>query len=350
MTAEAVAEAQALLQSITLDEYLFARPPAAVFSLPPTASLSIVLQQLSARNILSAPLLSPDGTYHGFIDVLDVASALFERFSGPISAPQLHSLEEFLRETEAQDCPRANDAQMVLSSHGGLSLLEVIRKGFITPPFKLWSHRIAIFSQDSEPLRGAPPKVTISAIFSQTDAVAFIHLNLSQLPSLRDTPLRALGVGAKDVFTVSHDMPAADAFRGMLGAGATSCAVVQDDNMVAALSPSDLRGLLPEDWRTLRLPVLEYLVDREARRRNIGGLATAYGVRPHSLVHEETSLSSRPAVCSLDTTVGDALEIIVSRRVHRLFIIERAANGSDGKLDLPLGVLSLTDLLFILIT
>ena len=278
-------EVTSLLSSVTLNEFLSGRPPGPVFAVSETDSLADVLHALSVRGILSAPLFDTDGcTYLGFVDLLDIASALFEQEPGPLGGPELLRLGDFLRETRVGAISRANDVQNVdVGAHGELPLLEVVKRGFVHPRTKLWCHRLAVFDQE-EPAINAMG-VEILAVFSQSDAVRFLHTHIASLHTLRATPLAELGFRRKQVFCVGEDTPAKDAFREMLAAGVTAAAVVArgGGGLLGNLSPSDLRGLLPEHLQLLSLPVLEFQRAMARTRTGAdrrGGIATEYGVKP----------------------------------------------------------------------
>ena len=81
-------------------------------------------------------------------------------------------------------------------------------------------------------------------------------------------------------------MPARVAFRTLLlASGVTAAAVLRNRKLVANLSPTDLKGIQPEELAQLGLPVLEFLT---MRRNHFfsdtvphvpGSLASIYGVK-----------------------------------------------------------------------
>lgn len=334
-------QAHALLSNTTLDDYLSTRPPAGVVTLPGGCSLAAALRRLAASNILSAPLVDDSGASLGFVDVMDILSAVFERNEWGAGG-----LAAFLQTTALADIPRANDAQMVYRTHGGMPLLEVCRRGFVAPEYKLWCHRLAIF--DAADASGVGD-VEITGIFSQSDVARFLHAHADFLPALMATPLAALGLGRKPVFSVPADLPAAAAFRAMLSSGATATAVVDaKGRLVGNLSPSDLRGLAPESLGRLDLPVAEFLAGEgraSGSPRVAGSLADTYGVWPRGGMGSGSDDSGGgaetapgPAACGLNGTMGEVLDLMVDRSVHRVYLLD-PANG-----DLA-GVVSLSDVL-----
>jgi CBS domain-containing protein len=89
-----------------------------VVTIPAECSLAAALRRLAQANILSAPVADESGVSAGFVDVVDILAAVFERTEWGAGG-----LAAFLLETRITDIPRSNDAQMVYRTHGGMSLL-----------------------------------------------------------------------------------------------------------------------------------------------------------------------------------------------------------------------------------
>lgn len=337
---EALVEAQRLLSDVTLDEYLLTLPPCTVITLSPVTTLAAALQRLAQASILSAPVVTHEGIYAGFVDVMDIVSGVFEEERSPAA------LAAFLQHATISSIRRSNDGQLVRKTEGGTTLLEVVCRGFVLPEFKLWSHRIAVFEDPNDTLlnndRQHQRSVKIIAIMSQSDVVRYLHRHRRQLPGLMATPLHALGLGRKPVFYIDHSTCALDAYREMVASGYSAAAVVQDGHLVANLSAADLRGLDVQDLGTLGLPVAEFLVNRKfsAVVTHVpGSLAEMYGVRSPCMLPKAASeaLAGEIVACKEDAAFGDVLDLVVSHKVHRVWII----NGVGA----PIGVVSLSDLL-----
>lgn len=337
-------EAQALLRAVTLDNYMQSKPPCGLLMLSADTSLATALHRLALANVVAAPVVHQStGDCLGFLDIMDILSAIFEGgqwMPGISAATQVSSLATFLQETTVADIPRSNDAQLISHTRGSMSLLEICRRGFVAPTYKLWCHRIAVFDKSApDAAQGTRSGVHITSIFSQYDVAKFLYSHAARIPTLMTTSLASLGLGQKAVFSVSHDMPAADAFRAMLGAGVTAAAVLEDGQLVGNLSPSDLRGLSLEDLPQLNAPVLEFLAGTRAgvSTHVVGSLASIYGVRSHSGTGFRES-GVRPAACGLGATLGHVLRLVVEREVHRVYLLEESTEQVAG-------VVSLTDIL-----
>ena len=335
-------EAQALLGAFTLNDYILSKPPCGVLTLSADTPLASALQRMAKANVISAPVVQTDtGDCMGFLDVMDILSAIFEGaqwLPGVPAAVQVPSLDTFLQETTVADIPRSDDAQLIYRSHGSMSLLEVCRRGFVMPTYKLWCHRVAVYDDAMLPGAGG---VQITSIFSQYDVARFLYTHSNQIPTLMATPLASLGLGRKDVFAVPHDMPAADALHAMLGAGVTAAAVLRNGGLVGNLSPSDLRGLDLEDLPRLDLPVLDFLAENSTTGINThvaGSLASLYGVKSHSNVSSPRETMVGPSACGLGATMGHVLRLLVGKQVHRVYLLEESTGHVAG-------VLSMTDIL-----
>jgi CBS domain-containing protein len=347
---EARREAQAFLQGTALDAFLAGRPPCAVACVSPHATCADALALLARCDILAAPVLGPHGNYQGFLDVLDIASAVVEWAAeadvvgggGGHRGRALEAVGRRLSATAVRDLPRADDGQLLAAAHGGMTMLDVVRHGFVAPRRKLWCHRVAVCDPDAGALR---------AVVSQIDVVHHLHRHAAQLPALMATPIDSLGVALVGVVSVDAGAPAIDALGAMLAGAVPAVAVLEGGKFAANLSASDLRGLQPRQFGLLALPVREFLARRAADAREwhlLGAPAAAYGVRPPPSGPDREA----PAACALDAPVGEAIELMSDRGVHRVYLMPRGADpaGQEDEEGAalggpPVGVLSLTDLL-----
>jgi CBS domain-containing protein len=339
---EARMEAQELLRGVTLDEYLKSRPPTGIVTLDPTTTLAQALRILAKSNILSAPVLAEDDKYVGFLDVIDILSAIFEEDH---LDEGISRLAEYLNNTTVAEIPRSNDSQMVFSkAHGDMNLVEVIRKGFSNPNSKLWCHRLAVFDAADDVTEVG---VKILAIVSQSDIIRFLYKHSSSIHKLRNTAIRDLMPVRKNVLVIESSVLTYQAFRYMMSSGATAAALVNGaGQLIGNLSPSDLRGLNVENLEDLELPTTRYLEQKAfqasgAMARLPGSLATMYGVKTPTTLELESVPMTIPrhmiAACTETETFGQVLDLLALHKVHRVWIV-----GENGN---PVGVVSLTDVL-----
>eukprot|EP00884_Botryococcus_braunii_P020198 jgi/Botrbrau1/6862/Bobra.152_2s0021.2 len=175
------------------------------------------------------------------------------------------------------------------------SLLEVVNDKFLGGLEEGRCHRLALYrplNPDLEPAQsdgmgpmseGACPPSALEAtselaeaaccpvrnvqfthIISQSDIIRFLYRHVEELGQLAQRPVRDLFLeGAERLVLVPDSMSTIDAFVTMLdndvsGIGITT---VNGGRLVASLSASDLRGLLPGLFPALALPVRQYAGD-----------------------------------------------------------------------------------------
>ena len=160
--------------------------------------------------------------------------------------------------------------------------------------------------------------------------LAVCRLLLEHVEGMDDVRERAdrvtldhLGLAVCGVFTVSAEESALRAFDAMTRAGLSAAAVTRGDNgvVVANLSASDMRLVLPDRFGVLARPVADFLA-----------LGRARGARPCSLVY-----------CHRSTSLRAALATLVRGGLHHAFVMEDGRDGS-GEGDL-IGIVTLTDIL-----
>jgi CBS domain-containing protein len=150
------------------------------------------------------------------------------------------------------------------------------------------------------------------------------------------------------VVSVERGTPVVQAFQTMLAKGATAVAVMDGAQLVANLSAAELRGMQPQQFGDLALPVGEFLLTRAAaeRTRHLpGSPAAAYGV------HAPTPVAAiaAPAVCATDASVAHAVQVMVERQVHRVYLVAPGQGEEGAAAGAPVGVLSTSDLIMALL-
>jgi CBS domain-containing protein len=117
-----------------------------------------------------------------------------------------------------------------------------------------------------------------------------------------------------EVITVTNDVPLLKAFTTILSNKITGLAVVDmvTGELVNNLSVSDLKGLSQLSFYKLEVPIHQIFMYDEGRRLP-------------------------PVTCSVNTSVGEILKLLVQTKVHRVYVVD-----VKGK---PLNVITLTDIL-----
>jgi CBS domain-containing protein len=234
-----------------------------------------------------------------------------------------------------------------------LSLLDIVEGSFLyagaTPGWPT-CHRIAVCSNVSGVL-------AVSAIVSQTgacsqcrafratlirpiaaDLVRFLleHSPRGALGPMANRSLEDLGLvldsttmEPRGVLCCDDATPALDAFGLMLSRGVSALGVRSSTSgaLVANLSISDLRTVLPDRFGTLALPTRAFLELQAA-----GGFG---GARVRG------TAAPRLVTVRADAALTDAMRAIVDHGLHHVFVVD-----ADGA---PLAVVSCTDVLKLLV-
>jgi len=241
----------------------------------------------------------------------------------------------------------------------------IVRNGFLgarTVPTTPVCHRLACFNA-----RGH-----FEHVISQWDVVEFLHRHPEEMGATGGKTLHELGLDSKDVVCVDARIPAVQAFALMHHGNVSGAAIVSGGQLVGNISVSDIRGLLPEHFGALGLPVLDFLdVQRnlheeaaepepmeeaegarvsyeviQLRRNHLRNLEKAGGAAPpagagerRAWMRRKAGVRERAAVtCTASATLSEVVALVVEGHLHRVYVTE----GGRG---LPQSVVTLTDLL-----
>lgn len=340
-------------------------------------------QELASYSIISAPVIDADTSeYIGLLDVGDVLRALCHRAYPELLDASYVATHRKLSMAELQNvgfdvC--ASTAGEVMHRTGGAwfrgdtasTLLEVVRSGFQVqlrphlqqdhspgssprqrPLQSSYSqrvhHRIAVFNilPGEQTPDGPIPAWRVADVVSQTDV---LRLLASRVEALAATDagyarsLRELGLvqGAQGVATVPASMPALAAFalmhrQHLSGVGVTAA---EGGGLLANLSVSDLRGLTPERFGALALPVGAFLLFIY-RGGGAGGSGLDFSwddvlldrLPPAVKAGRWTeALAGLPLVrCSPEATLREALLLLVHAGKHRVYVCEEGSATAVG--------------------
>ena len=256
--------------------------------------------------------------------------------------------------------------------------LATVRPGS-APRARAAAHRVALTSDDGR---------AVTHVVSQLDVARWLLSKVSSLGPLAAKTLAEAGWAHRGVVCVRADTPAIDALATMRAHGIAGLAIVEASScpgsshrgpatgdatvppdaggpMIAAFALPDLRSLAAEHLGALALPAAEFLA--RSRGREFWGVSAeaAAGARPPIPEGEacavaepgsggggevavpapaggrRASIGDRVGQAVVTAAAGDtvaaALARLVSRRVHRLHIVDEA--------DRPTGVVTLTDVL-----
>ncbi|EGG20754.1 cyclin [Cavenderia fasciculata] len=260
-------------------------------------TLPIIFNRLLNNNILSCPVIKQDGSFYGVIELLDVLKYMVDEFGKKKlnNAKSLFEIEEFKNETvnEMMQYPYGKNVKFVK----------------LTPSSTLFTAFESLSKQNVNRIIVIDEQDEIVDIITQFDLIRWVHDNLGKLGTRKNKLVRELSAANQYVMSVTDDEQAIDAFRLIEIMGVGGVAVIQPDGKLTGnLSARDIKriGSKGEHWKRLLGPVYE-LVGRE------------------------------PVTCRETDTVGDLVNLFVSKSVHRVYVVDDTFS--------TLGVITLRDLI-----
>jgi CBS domain-containing protein len=204
-------------------------------------------------------------------------------------------------------------------------------------------HRVVVYEDDKT--------FKLNNLITQSRVMAFLNTIVDQVPAAKKTLAQAGlangGGGSKILHTVASTSPAFLAFKTMQEFKVSAIPVVHPDGtMEGSISATDIKlvGFDMAFWKDLGLPCSEFL----AKISNHPGYQAATPIMAHikkTMWSDALAPHTNFICCDQDTTVEEAVNILVAHKVHRVWIVEDAAAEKKK----PTGVVSLIDVLRILV-
>lgn len=340
-----------LLASWTLEQYLKTKPPCHVVTLHQNMTVGQALKLFATQNILSAPLFdSEENEYLGFLDMTDLLCLLLslvnvKELVEEDTSYKLKTAGVSLEYQQLRSVHHNNDGALIYRASLHSTLLEVIEFGFLRPNGgKGQCHRVAVFEledeADEEELNSnsIPQGVHVTHIVSQTDIIQFASKRSAELGPLRHKTLIELGLAYKTVVCVPAELTTVKAFATMHANRVSSVGIVSHAKcgaLVASLSASDLRGLLPQEFSALSLPVLQFL----NAKASLAGYHHTKSATSNSwgLKGAEILKNVSVATCTPGSTLEEVINILANDHLHRVYVVDENER--------PVGIITLTDVL-----
>lgn len=357
----------------------------AVVSLEHNQSIGEAMKILAQNSILSAPVvISPDledlselrveqprPQLLGWLDVNDIVREFVKSVEDKLEGKNMLHLMSVLEQEGPAFAERSlvtlmggDDKQLVYDGERAMPLKPAIHRYFLgsggMPPV----HRIALFDAAG----------TIDAVISQMDVLKYMHAHYATAAwaqqSLQDAGLIS---SESQVSSVDINTSTLHALSMLVRGGRSAVAVLAPDgSLVTNLSSSDLRYLQPNHFGVLALPVGEFLgllhdavyvgscaLDGDLRRSTSSGGGPCNGddgdagsgrrkpapAAPSShqfFAQGKTSTSSVPLItCGADTPVSLAIDMMLAKRVHRVYIVDDPSAPTAK----PVAIVTTTDLI-----
>jgi len=261
--------------------------------IPSTATLSMTINILTANRILSAPVIRPDSTCAG---VVDIASITFFLLRCSDAAP-LHSVDDIAKMATLADVVSVN--REYLFPFFQLNPLNVLLDVFASGV-----HRVTLMSESYE----------LIAPCSQSDMISLLnkYCRCGRFPTVAAKSILSHVFHKQNMITASASSSLREVLQTLSDQYTSLVAIIDSKTgaLVGDFSASDLRGLRSFDL--LETNIVSYL----------------RGQRAESL---------KPITVHLKDTIGDVLCLLAATRSHRVWIVDDASS--------PVLVLTATDVL-----
>jgi CBS-domain-containing membrane protein len=275
-------------------------------------SVQETLEVLAKHNLLSVPVRDhQDKFWIGFVDVLDLLNFIIEMYT------EGNQVEQQKWGTYCQDIT-------TLTHRGvrfGLKPISTIINESRVDSFKPVLSNGTVYQLIEELLTHKAHRVpvvddrdNITNIVSQSDIIQLCSLKMELLGPIAKRTVGDLKLGTRGtVMSMAHTAQAIHAFYLMYFHKVMGVAIVlPDGTLLGNISASDIRGLTPQQFSSLLLPVTEYLQHQQGQ------------MKP-------------PFTVTLSSTFETVIQKLALYRVHRLWIVNEK--------DQPIGVVSLTDIM-----
>eukprot|EP01024_Parvocaulis_polyphysoides_P068203 TRINITY_DN8278_c0_g2_i1.p1 TRINITY_DN8278_c0_g2~~TRINITY_DN8278_c0_g2_i1.p1 ORF type:complete len:376 (-),score=36.00 TRINITY_DN8278_c0_g2_i1:140-1267(-) len=342
------------LSSFSLRQYLDSKPPSHVVTLQTEDKLSYALKLFATHKILSAPVLDGD-RFWGFIDLRDVIIALLQgcdvwQLNDENREAALYAAGNRIADTKVGTLNSQGDGRLLSCSYENVPLLDVITKVFLpqTHGHPL-CHRIAVFKGDDENYDS--DQIQITNIISQTDILHLLLRHSNEIQPILNMTVQQLNLIDKTVVSVPEDMPTINAYAAMIQKEVSCLGIIDHQGcLIGNLSTSNLRGLQPDQFNILSVPVQKFVQafhqtcgwDRrfnQCNRFQQCSFARDFGVRGIG-VFQGTSKEFVP-VLNLKCRLTDVVKVMTEKSCHRVYLVDDQNR--------PQSVITLTDILQIFV-
>jgi len=278
-------------------------------------SLLDVLKVFREKNISSVPVYDPEtATYLGILDIFDLLTVF-------VFMTDLKDLVDTLAKKDVDWYKYVENEMVVLRDTTAQLAINSSQRNPWCPVSRLKPlHSLMDMLSKDVNLHRVPivdDNGNVIGFVTQSKVIDFLYKNIERYTDT--TTLRI-----KDYFTpsevvsISAQSKAIDGYKLMINKRVSGIAVVDaEGKLVGALSASDLKRSLEGNLvHDLFLPIYLYL--------------------EKTTPEFEKNLLLQPISCSVGMTIYEALHKLVTRRIHRLFVLDA---------EKPIGVLSLCDII-----
>jgi len=289
----------------TRAESLFPTEKLKIITVEDSTSVSDGLTELIDNHILSVPVYDNKARrYKAFIDMLDFVCAIVSSGIGP-------SKDSFVNLIAGSQKLKKKNCGMIADSSQRNPFYPVQHDASIGTILdfmvKYKVHRIPIVNVDGE----------LVSVITQSHLLSELYKNFSKF-DIFSKRVQDIKLGYKNVISIRSDAKAIEGFKVIYSKKVSGVAVVDGSGkLVGNLSATDLRNVGGDINLISRVfwSVEEFL---------------KWGPNGEQAM-------PKPIYCTPNATVGEAVEVLVRTRTHRIYVIDDSG--------LPIGVISLGDVL-----
>jgi len=279
-------------------------------------SINKALEKLSVNKITSAPVVDENERIYGFLDVMDLLTFMVNQVTQPTNTPRLSTSRSLTMED--MDSLTKRSAQFEVSS-----LLDVVDSVQHCEPYYPLEETqplkvaIEIFLKGVHRIAVTDSQKKLVGLLTQTNVIRYLNQDPTLMGFKGTEEIDKMNMLQRHVVSISPSFLTIDAFRTMQEKRLSSLGVVDSNGvLVSILSVSDLKGLKDFHFRSLLLPVIDFLAEvRKDQKKPIDYVVS----------------------CGMNSTLKQVIHIMLKEQVHRVFIIDENRR--------PLGVVSQSDII-----
>jgi len=270
------------------------------------------ITKLKQNNITSAPVIGNQGIL-GMVDMLDLLTFACGKmgFKNPDYSSSKRAVGEFL----------AKPVKNLINVSGRDKYIALPNTSTLQSIFQLLAkpniHRVLIHNEEGE----------LVGLLTQSTILRFLQQNKSKVSSLMNQKAKDVWpVGQKKVETIDFDKFVIDVLCTLVDKEISGIAVVNNEGQIVGnISASDLKRMSVDHPLQLCYDVYESI----KTFMNITG--------DKNKPHNERLPKFDPIVVKTDDTVGQVVDTIVSKRIHRVYVVDENNR--------PVGEISLCDII-----
>jgi len=270
-----------------------------IISVHKTEKIPSAFKKLIDHRILAVPVVKQDGTFYGFLDILDIVTWLVNFIGEGVLNREDLSLDTI------DAFQQAEVMQVMTYPMSKKQPFHPIKKGSsLLSAVELLAdeaHRIAIVDEHG----------IVCNILTQTSVLNFINDHINMLGDAKNMMIFEMEASTQYVLSVSKDQRAIDAFRLMRTTDINGLAVKEDHGyLVGNISARDLQRIANDARFVYRL-------------------------------FQDVSqfIKNEPICVQREDTLQVTIRNILNHKIHRVYVVESTKNMK------PVGVISITDIL-----